>query len=109
MGRWQSDEDDEPRYASDARDEDEADDDELEGEWELDPNDPSHPDYDLSVDAGYAGWEATPRPKRSAKTRLLMSWRHWKITGSKRVTNSLKWFRPKNCTTTTHWNAWKKQ
>ena len=63
MGRWQSDEDDEPRYASDARDEDEADDDdELEGEWELDPNDPSHPDYDLSVDAGYAGWEATPRP-----------------------------------------------
>ena len=63
MGRWRSDEDDEPRYASDARDEDEADDDdELEGEWELDPNDPSHPDYDLSVDAGYAGWEATPRP-----------------------------------------------
>ena len=63
MGRWRSDEDDEPRYASDARNEDEADDDdELEGEWELDPNDPSHPDYDLSVDAGYAGWEATPRP-----------------------------------------------
>ncbi len=63
MGRWRNDEDDEPRYASDARDEDEAeDDDELEGEWELDPNDPSHPDYDLSVDAGYAGWEETPRP-----------------------------------------------
>ena len=63
MGRWRNDEDDEPRYASDARDEDEAeDDDELEGEWELDPNDPTHPDHDLSDDAGYAGWEATPRP-----------------------------------------------
>ncbi len=63
MGRWRSDEDDEPWFASDARDEDEADDDdELEGEWELDPNDPTHPDHDLSVDAGYAGWETTPRP-----------------------------------------------
>ena len=59
MGRWRNDEDDEPRYASDARDEDEAeDDDELEGEWELDPNDPTHPDHDLSEDAGYAGWAA---------------------------------------------------
>ena len=63
MGRWPSDEDDKPRYASDARDEDEADDDdELEGEWELDPNDPTHPDHDLSVDAGYSGWEESPRP-----------------------------------------------
>jgi hypothetical protein len=25
--------------------------------WELDPNDPSHPDYDLSEAAGYGGWE----------------------------------------------------
>ena len=73
MGRWRSDEDDEPRYASDARDEDEADDDdELEGEWELDPNDPSHPDYDLSVDAGYAGWEATPRPPLIRRGLVLL-------------------------------------
>jgi len=35
---------------------------ELEGEWELDPNDPSHPDYDLSDAAGYAGWEPSPKP-----------------------------------------------
>ena len=35
---------------------------ELEGEWELDPNDPSHPDYDLSVSAGYGGWEPVPKP-----------------------------------------------
>ena len=62
MGRWRSDEDDEPRYASDALDEDEEDDDELEGEWELDPNDPTHPDHDLSVDAGYAGWDSSPSP-----------------------------------------------
>ena len=34
---------------------------ELEGEWELDPNDPSHPDHDLSTAAGYADW--TPVPK----------------------------------------------
>jgi len=25
--------------------------------WELDPNDPSHPDYDLSEAAGYGRWE----------------------------------------------------
>jgi hypothetical protein len=25
--------------------------------WELDPNDPGHPDYDLSEAAGYSGWE----------------------------------------------------
>ena len=37
---------------------------EIEGEWELDPNDPTHPDHDLSVSAGYAGWEP-------ARTTLL--------------------------------------
>jgi hypothetical protein len=37
---------------------------EFEGEWELDPNDPTHPDYDLSVAAGYANWEP-------ARTTLL--------------------------------------
>lgn len=33
-----------------------------EGVWELDPNDPSHPDYDLSVSAGYADWEPASKP-----------------------------------------------
>ena len=35
---------------------------ELEGEWELDPNDPTHPDYDLSDAAGYANWDPSPKP-----------------------------------------------
>ena len=39
-----------------------AEEEELEGEWELDPNDPTHPDYDLSESAGYAGWEPVPKP-----------------------------------------------
>jgi hypothetical protein len=30
---------------------------EEEGPWELDPNDPTHPDYDLSEAAGYSDWE----------------------------------------------------
>ena len=47
-----------PGEDPDAGDEDE----ELEGEWELDPNDPTHPDYDLSVSAGYGGWEPEPKP-----------------------------------------------
>jgi len=33
-----------------------------EGEWELDPNEPTHPDHDLSVAAGYEGWEPEPKP-----------------------------------------------
>jgi hypothetical protein len=33
-----------------------------EGVWELDPNDPTHPDYDLSEAAGYATWEPEPKP-----------------------------------------------
>lgn len=33
-----------------------------EGEWELDPNDPTHPDHDLSETAGYANWEPSPKP-----------------------------------------------
>ncbi len=41
---------------------DEGDEEELDGEWELDPNDPSHPDYDLSVSAGYGEWEPEPKP-----------------------------------------------
>ena len=37
------------------------DDDELEGEWELDPNDPTHPDHDLSDSASYM-WEPPRKP-----------------------------------------------
>ena len=33
-----------------------------EGVWELDPNDPTHSDYDLSLAAGYADWEPQPKP-----------------------------------------------
>jgi hypothetical protein len=29
------------------------------GQWELDPNDPTHPDHDLSLAHGYANWEPT--------------------------------------------------
>ena len=32
-----------------------------EGEWELDPNDPTHPDHDLSLAHGYANWEPAPK------------------------------------------------
>lgn len=39
-------------------DEDELD----EGEWELDPNDPTHPDYDLSIAHGYSNWEPQRTP-----------------------------------------------
>ena len=54
MSRWESED-----RGDDVADEEEE---ELDGEWELDPNDPSHPDYDLSVDAGYADWEPTSKP-----------------------------------------------
>ncbi len=37
------------------------DDEELEGEWELDPNDPTHPDHDLSESASYM-WDPPPKP-----------------------------------------------
>lgn len=53
MSRWQGDEDE-----GLPEDEDE----ELEGDWELDPNDPTHPDYDLSEAAGYGDWEPAPKP-----------------------------------------------
>ena len=52
MSRWPTDDEEEP-------DDEEA---LPEGEWELDPNDPSHPDYDLSEAAGYAGWEPATKP-----------------------------------------------
>ncbi|MEX0785200.1 MAG: hypothetical protein WD939_01045 [Dehalococcoidia bacterium] len=56
MSRWQSvweTQDNEPDGEALEEEGDELD----EGEWELDPNDPSHPDYDLSVAAGYGEWE----------------------------------------------------
>ncbi len=34
---------------------------ELEGEWELDPNDPTHPDPDLSESGSYA-WYPPDKP-----------------------------------------------
>lgn len=56
MSRWHN----EDRDAADL--EEEEGEDELEGEWELDPSDPSHPDHDLSEAAGYAEWEPSPKP-----------------------------------------------
>ena len=49
----------------------EEEDEELEGEWELDPNDPTHPDHDLSEAAGYAGWEPSPEPLLTQQNVLL--------------------------------------
>jgi len=48
--RWPDDDDSSPQEE------------ELEGEWELDPNDPTHPDYDLSLAHGYSNWEPAPKP-----------------------------------------------
>jgi hypothetical protein len=44
-----------------ADEEDDEDEEELEGEWELDPNDPSHPDHDLSISSSYL-WEPPAKP-----------------------------------------------
>ena len=49
---------DDPDEVADAEDEDEE---ELEGEWELDPNDPTHPDHDLSISSSYL-WEPPAKP-----------------------------------------------
>lgn len=45
---------------------------EPEGEWELDPNDPSHPDHDLSESAGYAGWDPAPKPLLTRRGVILL-------------------------------------
>ncbi len=42
-------------------DEDSEEEEEMEGEWELDPNDPTHPDHDLSESASYA-WYPPDKP-----------------------------------------------
>ena len=39
--------------------------------WELDPNDPSHPDYDLSEAAGYGRWEPLER-WQSQRRRIIV-------------------------------------
>jgi hypothetical protein len=39
--------------------------------WELDPNDPSHPDYDLSEAAGYGRWEPLEQGQ-SRRQRILV-------------------------------------
>ena len=48
-----------PEGVADAEDED--DEEELEGEWELDPNDPTHPDHDSSISSSYL-WEPPAKP-----------------------------------------------
>ncbi len=50
---------DDPEEVVDAGDEE--DEEELEGEWELDPNDPTHPDHDLSISSSYL-WEPPKKP-----------------------------------------------
>ena len=65
MSRWPSEPDTAP-------DEEEGDEEELEGEWELDPNDPSHPDYDLSESAGYADWKPSPKPVLLRRGAVLL-------------------------------------
>lgn len=40
---------------------DDEDEEELEGKWELDPSDPSHPDHDLSTSSSYL-WEPPAKP-----------------------------------------------
>jgi len=39
--------------------------------WELDPNDPDHPDYDLSEDAGYGRWEPLEQGQ-SRRQRIIV-------------------------------------
>ena len=40
--------------------------------WELDPNDPSHPDYDLSEAAGYGRWEPLEQGQ-SRRQRIVIA------------------------------------
>ncbi len=62
MTRWPA---DEPEPALE-------DEEELAGEWELDPNDPSHPDHDLSESAGYSDWDPAPKPWYVRRGALLL-------------------------------------
>ncbi|MGQ9572750.1 MAG: hypothetical protein ACUVV3_06140 [Dehalococcoidia bacterium] len=40
--------------------------------WELDPNDPRHPDYDLSEAAGYGAWEPAEQPNPWLRRMLVL-------------------------------------
>jgi hypothetical protein len=40
--------------------------------WELDPSDPSHPDYDLSEAAGYGAWEPAEKPSPWLRRALVV-------------------------------------
>lgn len=40
--------------------------------WELDPNDPSHPDFDLSEAAGYGRWEPLEQGQ-SRRQRIVVA------------------------------------
>jgi hypothetical protein len=40
--------------------------------WELDPNDPSHPDYDLSEATGYGRWEPLEQGQ-SRRQRIIVA------------------------------------
>jgi len=50
----------------------------------------------------------TPRPRKLVKKSYWISWPLWTVTELNRGTPSPKWFRPKSCTTSTPWNAWKR-
>ena len=45
---------------------------ELEEQLELDPNDPTHPDHDLSESAGYASYEPAPKPLFARRGVILL-------------------------------------
>ncbi len=60
VNRWNR-EDEEIEQEYDDYDEEDFEE-ELTGEWELDPGDPEHPDFDLSEAAGDWAWQ----PKKSA-------------------------------------------
>ena len=63
MSRWPDDEPQQSVEDDESQGGVEEDEEEFpEGEWELDPNDPSHPDHDLSTSAGYGFWEPAPKP-----------------------------------------------
>jgi len=60
--------DEEPEWDEEGSDEFDIEDDG--GQWELDPTDPSHPDFDLSEAAGYSEWQGR---------RGLLPLRRWVI------------------------------
>jgi hypothetical protein len=41
------------------------------GTWELDPNDPTHPDHDLSIAHGYSNWEPQGTTLLARRTVVL--------------------------------------